>query len=490
MVVLGTINGRMKDFYDIWLLAQTFDFQGEQLSHAVKANPLLRAAAVVSRGGVTTASACSAVNGSRSLARNATWSGHHGKMKPMPRTLLLVALLAAGTASAGPADLDFAVVQASAVAPGPDAALKPVQVLMTARTSLEGRVVLLDAEGHVGVGVAGGEPLVLPFSEPMVEAILGWSTPLDLVCGRTRRDDLECLAGAGDLPTQLRADDLRKTVRRLRVPSLAHRVKRMYPTLGACLAVGDVNICLHHEVEGVGAQQRHRLLPLPLAPNELVRPSFDPAGLGPASARCSLTAKQTIRCEGSAAYGRLGNGEVGTARGQSVPVLPPVTQLAAGDGFFCARTNDDEVWCWGSVPYQVPLEAPMAEHYPLCRFDRAATDLKWERERKATSEAAAACQRAKHPAGARDSCLGIVGPPKQLIFERSSACEVPQVIPDQWSRPDDPNYPREELISTKPRLAFSSRPIVLKAGPAIAVAAWERKLCLLDGERQLHCFGD
>jgi hypothetical protein len=37
MVVLGTINGRMKDFYDIWLLAQTFDFKGEQLAHAVQA---------------------------------------------------------------------------------------------------------------------------------------------------------------------------------------------------------------------------------------------------------------------------------------------------------------------------------------------------------------------------------------------------------------------------------------------------------------------
>lgn len=37
MVVLGTINGRMKDFYDIWLLAQTFDFNGDQLSRAVKA---------------------------------------------------------------------------------------------------------------------------------------------------------------------------------------------------------------------------------------------------------------------------------------------------------------------------------------------------------------------------------------------------------------------------------------------------------------------
>lgn len=37
MVVLGTINGRMKDFYDIWLLAQTFSFEGEQLAQAVRA---------------------------------------------------------------------------------------------------------------------------------------------------------------------------------------------------------------------------------------------------------------------------------------------------------------------------------------------------------------------------------------------------------------------------------------------------------------------
>lgn len=37
MVVLGTINGRMRDFYDVWLLARTFAFEGEQLSSAVKA---------------------------------------------------------------------------------------------------------------------------------------------------------------------------------------------------------------------------------------------------------------------------------------------------------------------------------------------------------------------------------------------------------------------------------------------------------------------
>ncbi|MDP1823204.1 MAG: nucleotidyl transferase AbiEii/AbiGii toxin family protein [Archangium sp.] len=37
MVELGTINGRMKDFYDIWLLAQNFEFDGATLAEAIKA---------------------------------------------------------------------------------------------------------------------------------------------------------------------------------------------------------------------------------------------------------------------------------------------------------------------------------------------------------------------------------------------------------------------------------------------------------------------
>ena len=35
MVKLGMLNTRMKDFYDIWLLANQFDFGGEDLCQAV-----------------------------------------------------------------------------------------------------------------------------------------------------------------------------------------------------------------------------------------------------------------------------------------------------------------------------------------------------------------------------------------------------------------------------------------------------------------------
>jgi len=37
MVRLGIANSRMKDFYDIWILAREFDFQGQSLSRAIKA---------------------------------------------------------------------------------------------------------------------------------------------------------------------------------------------------------------------------------------------------------------------------------------------------------------------------------------------------------------------------------------------------------------------------------------------------------------------
>lgn len=37
MVDLGIANSRMKDFYDLWVLAQTYDFDGTLLSEAIKA---------------------------------------------------------------------------------------------------------------------------------------------------------------------------------------------------------------------------------------------------------------------------------------------------------------------------------------------------------------------------------------------------------------------------------------------------------------------
>jgi hypothetical protein len=37
MVVLGRANTRMKDFYDIWLLAQSYAFDGDRLARAIAA---------------------------------------------------------------------------------------------------------------------------------------------------------------------------------------------------------------------------------------------------------------------------------------------------------------------------------------------------------------------------------------------------------------------------------------------------------------------
>lgn len=36
MVKLGSINSRMKDFYDIWMLSRQFEFEGERLAEAIR----------------------------------------------------------------------------------------------------------------------------------------------------------------------------------------------------------------------------------------------------------------------------------------------------------------------------------------------------------------------------------------------------------------------------------------------------------------------
>jgi predicted nucleotidyltransferase component of viral defense system len=37
MVILGRANSRMKDFYDVWMLARSYDFEGDRLARAVAA---------------------------------------------------------------------------------------------------------------------------------------------------------------------------------------------------------------------------------------------------------------------------------------------------------------------------------------------------------------------------------------------------------------------------------------------------------------------
>ena len=36
-MVLGIANSRMKDFFDLWMLASTFEFAGPRLSHSIRA---------------------------------------------------------------------------------------------------------------------------------------------------------------------------------------------------------------------------------------------------------------------------------------------------------------------------------------------------------------------------------------------------------------------------------------------------------------------
>lgn len=46
MVALGRANSRMKDFYDIWILSQSFDFDGDRLARAIAATFARRGTAI------------------------------------------------------------------------------------------------------------------------------------------------------------------------------------------------------------------------------------------------------------------------------------------------------------------------------------------------------------------------------------------------------------------------------------------------------------
>jgi hypothetical protein len=43
MITLGRANSRMKDFYDIWILARSYDFNGDRLARAIAATFARRA---------------------------------------------------------------------------------------------------------------------------------------------------------------------------------------------------------------------------------------------------------------------------------------------------------------------------------------------------------------------------------------------------------------------------------------------------------------
>ena len=36
MIKLGVLNSRMKDFYDIWMLARHFEFDGDRMAEAIR----------------------------------------------------------------------------------------------------------------------------------------------------------------------------------------------------------------------------------------------------------------------------------------------------------------------------------------------------------------------------------------------------------------------------------------------------------------------
>lgn len=85
MAVLGRANSRMKDFYDIWVLARSYDFDGERLARAIAATFERRGMAIPAEppDALTPAFAADA-------AKQAQWRAFIEDLEPAPATLDVV----------------------------------------------------------------------------------------------------------------------------------------------------------------------------------------------------------------------------------------------------------------------------------------------------------------------------------------------------------------------------------------------------------------
>ncbi|MBA4067809.1 MAG: nucleotidyl transferase AbiEii/AbiGii toxin family protein [Isosphaera sp.] len=116
MTKLGLLNSRMKDFYDLWLLARQFDFDGPTLSTAIRRTFENRKTAVVaSPTALTTAFGSDA-------AKQSQWQGFlkRTKLSAVPTTLQeVVDALVPFLTPVASAVLSGATFDARWVAPGP-----------------------------------------------------------------------------------------------------------------------------------------------------------------------------------------------------------------------------------------------------------------------------------------------------------------------------------------------------------------------------------
>jgi hypothetical protein len=82
MVALGLANSRLKDFYDIWILAQTYDFKDDRLAQAIAATFARRKTEIPTErpDGLTAAFA-------NDPTKQQQWAGFVGEVAVNPGTL-------------------------------------------------------------------------------------------------------------------------------------------------------------------------------------------------------------------------------------------------------------------------------------------------------------------------------------------------------------------------------------------------------------------
>lgn len=110
--------------------------------------------------------------------------------------------------------------------------------------------------------------------------------------------------------------------------------------LAATSSCGETEVC---SGDGYGCYEPYRAL-------NVVPMAGYPEDYAHVRATCALLLDHTVQCWGSNRSGALGWGRVETPALHtkvSVVGLTNVVELAGGGGFFCARTDAGEVWCWG-----------------------------------------------------------------------------------------------------------------------------------------------
>jgi alpha-tubulin suppressor-like RCC1 family protein len=244
----------------------------------------------------------------------------------------------------------------------------------------DGGLRCLGKNHHGEVGDGTKLPRTAPVAPVGLEAPAQVVASEGLVCARLGDGRVSCwgiTATKGEAPSPfLHPSDHVYGIEPL-LPNPAAWVDRAIPTLTPTIVAGladvarldrvGVDLCAVRRDGSAACWSRDDAL----RPRPVGGLSHARALAGSREHRCALLDDGRVACWGRNDFGELGTGAFGKASAEPVVVAGAqrAAQIAAGDGFTCARTHDGAVLCWGSnrfgelggnPGYEDPVEVPRA----------------------------------------------------------------------------------------------------------------------------------